>query len=482
MNSPRTTFVVIITAILVSVAFVGWSDFFQRYLEMRPPQIQLLETPRGLGAIPTQIRFKVSDPDSGLSHLAVREQQGQISKVLVDEKNLNGIPSRELVVNLLGRASNFEQGNASLIIDASDRSLWKNGKTQSIDFSVDYTSPTMKVVAFSEPVQGGSGLVIYRVNEEDLYETGVRVGRAFFSGYPARFLDSEFSKEPLFISLYTIPLDADVSNLSVEIVGEDKVGNGVSIPLGIERKARTISGISTEVNEGEVQEEYNRLYNQNLIKLQGFALDTGKQLSFISPKGSIERSVEEFAQIQTILRTINLAELRLNLNEYRFDRQWKEPLSKPAGISTWDFASKRNYFFRGERVCDVISTGTTYRLPRGASEIVATAKGVVLFADNFGIFGRVIALDHGLGLVSLYTNMDRLNAKKGDLVDKGDSLGTASPAGEEGRYEYSFELRVGGYSVDVNEWTDSAWFFQNIQKVINETKRNLEIPLGREDH
>src|SRR4029453_5978531 len=65
------------------------------------------------------------------------------------------------------------------------------------------------------------------------------------------------------------------------------------------------------------------------------------------------------------------------------------------------------------------------------SEVLATAPGTVTFAGWKGGYGRVVEIDHGLGIVTRYAHLYAINVKVGDIVDyrqENGQLGKPRPA------------------------------------------------------
>ena len=60
-------------------------------------------------------------------------------------------------------------------------------------------------------------------------------------------------------------------------------------------------------------------------------------------------------------------------------------------------------------------------------------------------------MDHGAGLATVYAHAAGLVVEKGDLVQRGQTLGHIGETGERGPYLY-FELRDGGKPVDPGGW------------------------------
>src|SRR5439155_829519 len=73
-------------------------------------------------------------------------------------------------------------------------------------------------------------------------------------------------------------------------------------------------------------------------------------------------------------------------------------------------------------------SGADYSAPRGTPVVAANAGRVALVGDYF-FPGRLVALDHGLGLYTLYFHLDSVAVAEGDRVDRGQTLGTVGATG-----------------------------------------------------
>lgn len=66
------------------------------------------------------------------------------------------------------------------------------------------------------------------------------------------------------------------------------------------------------------------------------------------------------------------------------------------------------------------SKGTPIKVP---------ASGEVIATGNYFFNGNTVILDHGQGLISMYSHMDRIDVKEGQRVAQGTSLGTVGMTG-----------------------------------------------------
>lgn len=63
------------------------------------------------------------------------------------------------------------------------------------------------------------------------------------------------------------------------------------------------------------------------------------------------------------------------------------------------------------------------------SPLYATGDGKVTHADFDGNYGRMVEIDHGMGLMTRYGHMSRILVKKGDVVKKGTVIGQLGCSG-----------------------------------------------------
>jgi len=93
-------------------------------------------------------------------------------------------------------------------------------------------------------------------------------------------------------------------------------------------------------------------------------------------------------------------------------------------------------------------TGINIEVPEGAA-IRAAEAGTVIYTGN-GVegYGNLILIRHTNGFVSAYAHLKDIGVTKGDLVNRGDSIGSAGMTGGVSRPQLHFELRNGSVPVD----------------------------------
>jgi len=104
---------------------------------------------------------------------------------------------------------------------------------------------------------------------------------------------------------------------------------------------------------------------------------------------------------------------------------WTGPFLLPINSSiTSPFGMKRIY----NGALKNFHPGLDLKAPVG-TVIRAAAPGRVVMSKNLFYTGNTIMLDHGYGIYTLYAHMSRLGVKKGQVVQKGASLGLSGMTG-----------------------------------------------------
>jgi murein DD-endopeptidase MepM/ murein hydrolase activator NlpD len=92
-------------------------------------------------------------------------------------------------------------------------------------------------------------------------------------------------------------------------------------------------------------------------------------------------------------------------------------------------------------------SGADYAAPTGTPVVAANSGRVALVADYF-FPGRLVILDHGLGVYTLYFHLDTVGVGAGDLVDRGQIVGTVGATGRATGPHLHFGALVGGARID----------------------------------
>ena len=91
------------------------------------------------------------------------------------------------------------------------------------------------------------------------------------------------------------------------------------------------------------------------------------------------------------------------------------------------FGKRMNPFHHG--IMD--HNGIDFAAPKG-TQVLATAHGTVknvIITDSKTGYGNRIEIDHGNGLISRFAHLDQINVKKGQKVERGETIGTVGNTG-----------------------------------------------------
>ncbi len=92
--------------------------------------------------------------------------------------------------------------------------------------------------------------------------------------------------------------------------------------------------------------------------------------------------------------------------------------------------------------------GVNISAARG-TPVRAAQNGIVVYAgDEISGFGHLILIKHGGEYVTAYAHMDKMLAKKGDVIKRGQTIGTVGTSGHVAWPQLHFEIRKGKKAVN----------------------------------
>ncbi len=125
------------------------------------------------------------------------------------------------------------------------------------------------------------------------------------------------------------------------------------------------------------------------------------------------------------------------------------------------FADQRTYVYQGKEVDHQVHLGFDLASYAG-TPIVAAARGTVLYADELGIYGNCVIVDHGMGVQSLYAHLSSIGVEPGATVEKEQELGRSGMTGLAGGDHLHFTMLINGQMVNPVEWWDQHWIDDRI--------------------
>jgi len=133
------------------------------------------------------------------------------------------------------------------------------------------------------------------------------------------------------------------------------------------------------------------------------------------------------------------------LIEQRIQKNLQNPRGKPAEKG-WisSYFGRRKDPFSGKRA---MHNGIDVAGKEGA-KIIATAEGIVTWAEERSGYGNLIEIEHGNGLITRYGHCQSIAVKVGQQIKQGDSLGTIGSTGRSTGPHIHYEVIKNGVKIN----------------------------------
>lgn len=422
-------------AIIVAAVLVGGIWLFAisegTSLEVEPPVKAIgMETP---------VTVRVAN-SHGVRRLTAWVEQDGTRHTVYDQRN----PARRLTfwrveeeprqvqfVAGKSKASELKDGKARLVIEAVSNDL--RGRTDSVAFDVEVATQPPRVVADGHQHyvnQGGMELVTFTPSGY-WTEAGVKVGPYTFRSWP---LPGGAPGERF--AMFAYPWDLEPGHTPMVYATN---------PTGAMAKATF----------------WFKLFPKK-FRVRDFELSDAfleKVVAQIDPNGSGEL-IDRYLRINRDMRQKNnqaLADLRFRTEERVL---WEGPFTR-LGKEESLFADVRNYIYKGKKVDQQVHLGYDLSDVQQAP-VRASNHGRVIFADDLGIYGNCMVIDHGFALQSIYGHLSRFEAKVGEMVKKGQIIGRSGATGLAGGDHLHYSMQIDGVQVNPMEWWDHLWLGDRI--------------------
>ncbi|WP_353267631.1 peptidoglycan DD-metalloendopeptidase family protein [Gemmatimonas sp.] len=184
---------------------------------------------------------------------------------------------------------------------------------------------------------------------------------------------------------------------------------------------------------------------------------TAVQLTAQKTRERMQQLARDESRISNAIATMETARRRAEM----------APNARPAAASTirtsdlgkLDWPVDGTILYRFGRVVNPNNTTTRWNgIGIGASigaTVKAIAAGEVVLADNVGTYGPTVIVQHGGGDYSVYGSLQRIDVRRGQQVNKGQSVGTVGDADPDLPPHLHFEIRPQGRAIDPLEYLRS---------------------------
>ena len=454
-KSSSSAWIIILGLMIGAAAYVFTSQGFERNV----PVVQSEDFIYWNRKDPLQI--KISD-DGALKSYSVTINDGSNAVVIANELILK--PTREKILKIVypkkvvnGIRLDPRATKLQVTVEVTDKSKWNffqgNSVKKVLNVEVDYKRPDINILANSYSVtRGGVGLVIFQVKDEALKGFYVEAAGNRFKAQP-------YKKEGYYATLIAWPFDKE--NFTANIIALDKAGN------------KRISNIPFYL--------LGKRYKTSWIQARDKFID-GKISDLIASEPKYSIIDNRLEKLKTINETMRLENEKLIhslgktvsneiLNEWKIKKFY--PLRNAAKVAS--FGDDRHYYYehKENEVSESKHVGLDLASTKMA-KIVSSNTGKVVFADYNGIYGNMPMIDHGLGLYTLYGHCSNILVKTGDDIGAGFGIAQTGKSGLALGDHLHFGILVQGIEVRPEEWMDSKWIRDNVDKIFKSADKIIE--------
>jgi murein DD-endopeptidase MepM/ murein hydrolase activator NlpD len=422
---------------------------------MDGPAIEIAKPEKFVGAA-TPVEFVVHAPAAELKSLTmILEQNGKQFPVyaLGDQgAQLKEEPGGLRVTRMIGKTAvpELQSGPARIHVTASRPVLYgirTVNNTVIKDVQVRLERPRVAVVSTHHFINhGGSEVVVYRATPEDV-TSGVVVGDIEYPGYPlaGANVPGISSNDPaLRVAFFALRHDQDL-NTQIRVFARDEAGNVARADFD--------------------KRVFPKPFKRSRINLDDQFLDRVvpaimEGTTDVKPEGD---NLAKFLVLNGELRQKNAEKIASFGRQTATEILWGGAVFHPftnTGVQS-AFADARTYVYKGKEVDHQTHLGFDLASYAG-TPIVSANRGRVLFADELGIYGNCVIVDHGMGVQSLYAHLSSIEVKPGDTVEKEQTLGRSGMTGMAGGDHLHFTMLVNGHMVNPVEWWDAHWIEDRI--------------------
>ena len=434
----RNLFPVILVCLIILI--IGGAGFIF-FKDMQGPEISTIPD-TGRVSPSTTLKITMKDP-AGIRSLVVGIRKNNVLNVIFNKHYDTYEP--EVTAEVPLKNAQLREGAFELDIRATDGSLagfgQGNTKTMLLPMRLDTRSPRITMQALPPNVRrGGAGVIRYLI-DEDVTQTGVLIGDYFVPGY--------LQKDGSYVCFFPFPytMTAKEFKNAIKITATDLAGNVTRHPLTLMA--------------------YERNFKKDKLEISDNFLQTVEaKLSHLAPHA--KSPLECYLYINKEVRAANVEMLRNLRDDTSAAILWNGAfLRLPRSAARAGFADHRTFTYNGQTVGESWHLGFDLASIRNAP-VPASNSGKIILTGEEGIYGNIIVIDHGLGLMSIYSHLNEILVKPGDIVQKGQQIGITGSTGLAFGDHLHFGILVGGLEVTPLEWIDPKWIKDNVTSRIGE--------------
>jgi murein DD-endopeptidase MepM/ murein hydrolase activator NlpD len=311
------------------------------------------------------------------------------------------------------------------------------GPQLAVPVKVDLYPPQLELLTTQHNARlGGVELAVFR-QSEDTAISGVAVGPYFFPSTKGLSADPNVA-----VAFFAIPQD-QTADVRPQLIARDGAGNERQLLLPVLIKPRRFAERALVIDDEFLTRKVPELQSAN----------------HLPPTPDL---VQGYLQINGDLRKASEAKIRAVTAKSEPHPLWDGPFHRQSNAAPLSaFADRRTYEYKGQTIDRQTHLGYDLASLKN-SPVEAAQNGNVVFADNLGIYGNTVILDHGLGIFSLYGHLSTIAVHPGERVTTGQTLGQTGETGLAGGDHLHFSIMLNGVHVDPVEWWDPQWIREHV--------------------
>jgi murein DD-endopeptidase MepM/ murein hydrolase activator NlpD len=444
---------------LVLVVALAAGGVFVYAGRMPGPALQITRPDKVVG-VASPLEVTAEAPGARLEDLQiVLEQNGKqfplYSHAAPDQKSVQvrqDGADRVVVTREIGKQAvpELQSGDAKIHVTAARKVVYgirTVTSTATRDIRVRLERPRVSVVSTHHFVNhGGAEMVVYRATPDDVV-SGVVVGEVEYPGFPAAGANIDGVKitDPtLRVAFFALLHDQDLKT-PIRLFARDEAGNTARADFDFRIFPKPFKRSRINLDQAFLERVVPAI-------LEG--------TTEIKPEGD---TLAKFLAINGELRRKNNEKIASFAAQTRPELLWRGIVFHPftnSGLQA-AFADHRTYVFNGKDVDQQVHLGFDLASFTGIP-ILASNRGIVLFAEELGIYGNAVIIDHGMGVQSLYGHLSSIDVKPGQTVEKEQPIGRSGMTGLAQGDHLHFTMLVNGKMVNAVEWWDAHWIEDRI--------------------
>jgi murein DD-endopeptidase MepM/ murein hydrolase activator NlpD len=334
----------------------------------------------------------------------------------------------------------LQDGQAKLVIEATSNDFLRKTVRYEHDMTVVTRPPTVSVDSDQHYLYLGMADLATFNTSGTWTAAGVRVGDQTFRAWPMP------GGKPGFFSLFAFAWNMPSGTIP-NVFAANGAGNDVTSPIVVQFPKK----------EQPVYTVHDLQISDRFIQKVDGELD---------PNGSGD-PVTRFVRINNEMRRANnkvLSDLQFKTADKFL---WSQPFARQShSQAEATFADVRNYIYQGKKIDQQVHLGYDLAVTERIG-VEASNDGRVVYAAPLGIYGNCIVVDHGYGLQTIYGHLSQINVHEGDMVKRGQVMGTSGQTGMAGGDHIHFAMQLDGVQIDPKEWWDRHWIKDHIARRVD---------------